>query len=221
MKKQFVPFKQPRVLNSVEMHEQAAQFYEHIKTRRSIREFATVDVEQVVIDDCIRAAGTAPSGANQQPWHFVVVRDPAKKQEIRTAAEIEEKNFYDGRAGNTWLETLEPLGTDANKPFLEDAPVLIAIFEKKYHVDESGEKVKHYYAKESVGIATGILITALHQAGLVTLTHTPSPMNFLANILDRPEGERPFLLLVVGHPAEGVSVPDISKKPLEEISSQF
>lgn len=221
MKNQFVPFKQTRVLNTAQMIESAAQFYEHMKTRRSIREFASIDVEQVVIDNCIRAAGTAPSGANQQPWHFAVVRDAAKKREIRTAAEIEEENFYAGRAGVTWLETLEPLGTNANKPFLEEAPVLIAIFEQKYHVDESGEKVKHYYAKESVGIATGILITALHQAGLVTLTHTPSPMNFLAQILERPEGERPFLLLVVGHPAEGVEVPDISKKALANISSQF
>jgi nitroreductase len=165
------------------------------------------------------AAGSAPSGANQQPWHFAIVRSPEIKKRIREAAEAEEKEFYAGRAGDVWLDTLAPLGTDANKPFLEEAPILIAIFEKKYEVDASGRKKKNYYAKESTGIATGVLITALHQSGLATLTHTPSPMNFLTKVLNRPEGERPFLLLVVGHPAPDAMVPDIQKKSFTEISS--
>ncbi len=220
MKRKFIPFNRPLELNDDEMIQCSSQFYEHLKSRRTIREFKTKDVPQQVIDDCLRTAGTAPSGANQQPWHFVVIRDPSIKQQIRAAAEEEERNFYAGRAGTTWLDTLVPLGTDANKPFLEEAPVLIAIFEQKFRVNQAGKKVKHYYAKESVGIATGMLITALHQVGLATLTHTPSPMNFLTKILERPSGERPFLLLVVGHPADGVEVPNIVKRDLKDISSQ-
>jgi len=203
------------------MLRRSAKFYEFMKSRRTIRDFSNEEVPQEVIDTCLKTAGTAPSGANQQPWHFVVIRDSSIKTQIRNAAEEEERIFYEGRAGDTWLEALEPLGTDADKPFLEDAPVLIAIFEQKFALTDQGDKIKHYYAKESVGIATGMLISALHNVGLATLTHTPSPMNFLTKILNRPEGEKPFLLLVVGHPAEGVEVPDIEKKHLKDISSQF
>jgi nitroreductase len=192
-----------------------------IRNRRTIRDFSSKPISQSVIDNCIRSAGSAPSGANQQPRHFVVVSDPAKKREIRLAAEKEERDFYAGRAGEVWLDTLAPLGTDANKPFLEKAPVLIAIFEQKYRFEGQTEKVKHYYSKESTGIATGILITALHQAGLCTLTHTPSPMNFLNKLLSRPEGERPFLLLVVGYPAQEAKVPDIKRKSLDQIRTRI
>ena len=221
MTKKFIPFKKPIELTDAEMLERSAEFYKFMKSRRTVREFSDQAVPQQLIDDCIMTAGTAPSGANQQPWHFVIVRDPSIKSQIRAAAEEEERNFYAGRAGDTWLETLAPLGTDAHKPFLENAPVLIAIFEQKYSINAQGDKIKHYYARESVGIATGMLITALHNIGLVTLTHTPSPMNFLTKILKRPAGERPFLLLVVGHPAQGVKVPDIDKKELTDIASQF
>ena len=203
------------------MKHRSANFFDLVSKRRTVREFSSEAVHPEVIDNCIRSAGRAPSGANQQPWHFVVIRDPEIKKNIREAAEEEEAKFYAGRAGDTWLETLEPLGTDANKPFLEKAPLLIAIFEEKYHEDEMGAKVKHYYSKESVGIATGMLITALHHAGLATLTHTPSPMNFLSTILKRPEGQKPFLLLVVGHPAEGTLVPDIRKKSLSQIRTEY
>jgi len=221
MKNKFIPFTKPIELSDADMLRRSAEYYIFMKSRRTIRNFSDEEVPQEVIDNCLLTASTAPSGANQQPWHFVVVRDASIKSKIRKSAEEEERNFYAGRAGNTWLEALEPLGTDAHKPFLERAPVLIAIFEQKYSVNEQGDKKKHYYAKESVGIATGMLIAALHHAGLVTLTHTPSPMNFLTKILKRPDGERPFLLLVVGHPAMGVEVPDIKKKDLNDISSQF
>jgi len=167
----------------------------------------------------LRIAGTAPSGANMQPWHFVVVTDSKIKKEIREGAEKEEREFYGGKAPEDWLDALEPFGTDAYKPFLEKAPVLIAIFEKKYDLDENGKKIKHYYTKESVGLAAGFLITAIHLSGLVSLTHTPSPMNFLNKILNRPSYEKPFLILVVGHPADDAVVPNISKKTLEKIST--
>lgn len=189
------------------------------KRRRTVRDFSNRPVPREIIEDCIRAAGTAPNGANKQPWHFTVVRDPKVKKEIREAAEEEEQEFYERRATNEWLEALAPLGTDASKPFLEEAPYLIAIFSQSYGLKENGEKETHYYVKESVGIATGMLITAIHNAGLVSLTHTPSPMGFLNEILDRPDNERPFLLLVVGYPKEDVKVPDISKKSLDEIAS--
>lgn len=221
MKDQFIPYADFARLSPDEMQKVSANFCERMKTRRTIREFSSESIPDNVIDNCIRAAGSAPSGANQQPWHFVVVKSADKKREIREAAEKEEREFYAGRAGDIWLDTLAPLGTDAEKPFLEAAPALIAIFEQKYHIDEKGDKVKHYYSKESTGIATGLLITALHQAGLCTLTHTPSPMNFLAEILERPQGERPFLLLVVGFPAEGVMVPDISRKVLDDIRTNI
>ncbi|MBT3253824.1 MAG: nitroreductase family protein [Candidatus Marinimicrobia bacterium] len=221
MTKKFIPFNKAIDLTHTEMLQRSAEFYEFMKSRRTIREFSTEEVSQEVIDNCLKTAGTAPSGANQQPWHFVIIRDSSIKAQIREAAEEEERNFYAGRAGDTWLEALEPLGTDADKPFLEKAPILIAIFEQKYTLNDQGDKVKHYYAKESVGIATGVLISALHNVGLATLTHTPSPMNFLTKILKRPEGEKPFLLLVVGYPAEGVEVPNIDKKKLTDISSHF
>ena len=189
--------------------------------RRSVRTFSTDPVPESVIMDCVRAACTAPSGANCQPWHFVVVSDPAKKRDIRLAAEAEERAFYDRRASQVWLDALVPLGTDAEKPFLEFAPYFIAIFQERFAQDETGEKTKNYYAPESVGIATGILIGALHQAGLACLTHTPSPMGFLQSALGRPVNERPFLLLVVGYPAEGAVVPDISRKPFNQVVTQI
>ncbi|MBT5010735.1 MAG: nitroreductase family protein [Gammaproteobacteria bacterium] len=189
--------------------------------RRSVRTFSTDPVPESIIMDCVRAACTAPSGANCQPWHFVVVSDPAKKRDIRLAAEAEERAFYDQRASQVWLDALAPLGTDAEKPFLEVAPYLIAIFQERFAQDETGEKTKNYYAPESVGIATGILIGALHQAGLACLTHTPSPMGFLQSALGRPVNERPFLLLVVGYPAEGAVVPDISRKPFNQVVTQI
>jgi nitroreductase len=186
-----------------------------------VRDFSNRAVPRNVIEACIAAAGTAPSGANQQPWHFVAVSDAAIKHQIKVAAEEEERAFYGGRASEEWLSALEPLGTDAQKPFLVTAPWLIAIFGESYGVAEDGSQVKHYYVQESVGIATGVLITALHHAGLATLTHTPSPMGFLNTILGRPSYERPFLLLVAGYPEVGAQVPDIARKPLGGISSFF
>jgi nitroreductase len=176
-------------------------------------------VAREVIEQCLLVAGSAPSGANLQPWHFVVVSDASVKRRIREAAEAEEREFYAQRAPQEWLDALAPLGTDADKPFLETAPYLIAIFSQSYGVLPDGRKVKNYYVQESVGIATGMLITALHHAGLVSLTHTPSPMGFLNAILDRPANEKPFLLLVAGHPAPGAQVPNIGRKPLGEIAS--
>lgn len=201
------------------MAQRAAFFYAEMKTRRTVRDFSDRPVAREVIEDCLRAAGTAPSGANMQPWHFAVVSDPAVKREIRMAAEVEEQLFYEHRAPAEWLAALAALGTDAKKPFLEKAPWLIAIFAQPFRLQEDGTRMKHYYATESVGIATGMLITALHHAGLATLTHTPSPMGFLNSILGRPMYEKPFLLLVVGFPAEGAQVPDIARKALPEISS--
>ena len=184
-----------------------------------MREFSERPVPREIIEDCIMAAGTAPNGANMQPWHFVVIEDENVKKKIRAAAEEEEKEFYEKRASEEWLKALAPLGTDEKKPFLEEAPYLIAIFAEKYGLTENGDKVLNYYVKESVGIATGMLITAIHHAGLASLTHTPSPMGFLNDILERPSNETPFLLLVVGYPKEEVKVPDITKKPLEEIAT--
>lgn len=201
------------------MQQQAREFYQLMSKRRSVRDFSDQPVPASVLEDAILAAGTAPSGANMQPWHFVVVQDSEVKQKIREAAEIEERELYENRASEEWLDALAPLGTDANKPFLETAPALIAIFLKKITIDEQGEKHKNYYTSESVGIATGMLITALHNAGLATLTHTPSPMKFLSQILERPSHERPFLLLVTGYPAAGTLVPDIKRLPLDKIAT--
>ena len=201
------------------MKRRAAEFYDDIRRRRTVRQFSTRAVPREVIDDCLRAAGTAPSGANIQPWHFVVVSDPAIKRTIRVEAEKEEHEFYHHKAPQEWLDALAPLGTDEHKPFLADAPYLIVIFAESYGVLPDGRKVKHYYAQESVGIATGLLIAAVHHAGLVSLTHTPSPMGFLNEILGRPAHERPFLLLVAGYPEKAARVPRIARKPLEAIAT--
>ncbi len=199
------------------MLERAEAFRDQLATRRTVRDFSSRPVPPAVIRACVEAAGQAPSGANRQPWRFEIVGDPAVKRAIREAAEEEEKAFYAGRAGERWLNDLQPLGTGWRKPFLETAPWLIAVFEQRHGVDECGERVAHYYAKESVGLACGFLIAALHDAGLATLTHTPSPMGFLNRILGRPERERPFLLLVVGHAAADARVPRIGRKPPDEI----
>lgn len=203
-----------------EIHVRAHAFYEEIKTRHTVRHFTDRAVSREVIETCLLAAGTAPSGANQQPWHFAAVGDPALKREIRLAAEKEEQEFYAGRAGAEWLSALEPIGTDANKPFLETAPWLITIFGQRKTV-ENGNAYKNYYVPESIGIATGFLIAALHHAGLATLTHTPNPMSFLNKVLGRPDWEKPYILLVVGHPAPDATIPlhATMKKPLEQIAS--
>ena len=202
-----------------EMKQRTTSFRKEMQRRRTIRHFSDRPVPREIIEECLMAAGTAPNGANLQPWHFVVVSDPKVKHEIRVAAEEEEKEFYDRRAPQEWLEALAPLGTDANKPFLETAPYLIAIFGKNHSELYDGHKVKNYYVNESVGIATGMLITAIHNAGLVSLTHTPSPMGFLNKILNVDSDAKPFLLLVTGYPAKDAEVPIIQKKSLEEIAT--
>jgi nitroreductase len=202
-----------------EMRNRLANFYEDVDRRRTVREFSDRPVPRDIIETALRAAGTAPSGANLQPWHFVVISGAETKKRIRAAAEIEEKEFYEHRASEEWLAALEPLGTDTRKPFLETAPYLIAVFLQKFGHLPDGRKVKHYYPVESTGLAAGILITALHAAGLSCLTHTPSPMGFLNEILGRPKSERPFLLLVTGYPAEDAKVPDIGRKELDEFVS--
>ena len=215
----FVPLPAARSFGAAEMIERASQFRDAVQRRRTVRHFSPEPVSRDVIEHCLGAAGSAPSGANLQPWHFVVVTNPDLKRRIREGAEEEEREFYNGRAPQEWLDALAPLGTDDRKPFLETAPFLIAIFAESYGLLPDGRKVKNYYVQESVGIATGILITALHHAGLVSLTHTPSPMGFLNDILGRPANERPFLLLVVGLPADGALVPDIGQKPLDAIAT--
>ena len=205
--------------SAAEMKTRAQSFYEFMRNRRTVRDFSERPVPREAVEYCIRTAGTAPNGANMQPWHFVVVEDPATKRAIREGAEVEEQKFYERRASAEWLEALAPLGTNAEKPFLESAPCLIAIFAQSYGIDEEGNRVTHYYVQESVGIATGMLIAAIHNAGMVSLTHTPSPMGFLNDILGRPQNERPFLILVVGYPAEDAQVPEITKKSFAEIAS--
>ena len=214
----FTPLVTYREYPTDEMKRRAREFYESANRRRTVRAFSDRPVPHEVIADCIRTAGTAPSGAHQQPWRFVVVSDPALKHRIRIGAEKEELEFYTHRAPPEWLAALAPLGTDEDKAFLDVAPLLIIVFAVSHGITASGVKMKHYYAQESVGIATGLLISALHHAGLATLTHTPSPMGFLNELLDRPSNERPFLNLVVGFPADGASVPDITRKSLEEIA---
>ncbi len=207
-------------LSAEDTSTRAAQFATRVARRRTVRDFAPDPVPRAVIESCLSAAGTAPSGANQQPWHFVAIGpDAALRHRIRVAAEAEEREFYEKRAPKEWLEALAPLGTDPRKPFLETAPWLIAIFVRAHAVAPGGGVIKHYYATESVGIATGILITAVHEAGLASLTHTPSPMGFLNTLLGRPANERPFLLLVVGYPAPGAHVPDITRQPLDAIAT--
>ena len=218
-KPEYIPLETYQEYPQPEMVERATTFYQEIRRRRTVRDFSDRPVPREVIDQCILAAGTAPNGANLQPWHFAVVGDPAIKSEIRAAAEKEEQEFYDGRAPQEWLDALSHLGTDMHKPFLETAPYLIVVFSKAHDVREDGSKVKHYYVSESVGIATGFLIAGLHHAGMATLTHTPSPMKFLNKILGRPSNERPFVLLVVGYPADGAKVPTIEKKALNQTTT--
>ena len=215
----FIPLAQYREYPVDEMQRRAAAFYAEMNRRRTVRDFADRPVPRDVIENCLRAANTAPSGANKQPWHFVVVSDPAVKRQIREAAEAEEREFYARRATAEWLDDLAALGTGWQKPFLETAPYLIAIFAQSTSRGPDGEKLKNYYVSESVGLATGLLIAAIHHAGLVSLTHTPSPMHFLSTILGRPDNERPFLLLVVGYPAADARVPDIQRKPLDAIAT--
>jgi nitroreductase len=215
----FVPLANYREFPEEEMKRRAAAFYTDMQRRRTVRDFSDQPVPRKIIEDCLRAAMTAPSGANMQPWHFVVVSDAAMKRRIREAAEANERELYRKRASQEWLKALAPLGTGEEKPFLEIAPYLIAIFVQRYGLSPDGSKIKHYYARESVGIATGMLITAIHHAGLASLTYTPSPMGFLNDILGRPANEKPFLLLVVGYPAADAAVPDQHRKSLQEIAS--
>jgi iodotyrosine deiodinase len=202
-----------------EVEQRAQDFYETIRRRRTVRAFSDRAVPRDVIENALRAAGSAPSGANMQPWHFVAIANPGIKARIRIAAEIEEKALYEHRAGKEWLKALAPLGTDEHKPFLEVAPWLIAVFLKRFTVDADGERRKNYYTAESVGIACGFLLAALHWSGLATLTHTPSPMKFLGEVLERPDHERAYMLIVAGYPAEDAMVPAIKRQPLEAIAS--
>ena len=208
-------------LSPDEMLAVSRQFCADISRRRTVRHFSDKPVEREIIDNSVRAAASAPSGANKQPWHFAIVSNPEIKRKIRIAAEQEEREFYGGRAPQAWLDDLEVFETDENKPFLETAPYLIAVFLQRNTVDKDGTIHKNYYMPESVGIATGVLLTALHLSGLATLTHTPSPMKFLNQILDRPKNEKPFVLIVVGHPIDDVTVPDIERKPFDEVASSF
>ncbi len=202
-----------------EMEERAHAFYDEMRLRRTVRDFAPTAVPRSVIENAIRAAGTAPSGAHKQPWHFAAVESADVKAKIRAAAEEEERAFYGGRASQEWLDDLTPFATDAHKPFLETAPWLIAVFARPFDLDADGERHKNYYVSESVGIACGLLIAALHHAGLATLTHTPSPMKFLGDALGRPSHERAIVLIVAGYPADGARVPDLDRKPLDDIAS--
>lgn len=203
-----------------EMIARAREFHAHVLKRRTVRDFDSREIPDEVIEMALRTAASAPSGANQQPWRFVVVKDAATKSKIRAAAEAEEREFYAHRATREWLDALAALGTDEHKPFLEQAPVLIPIFLQRYGIDAQGKRIKNYYMPESVGIATGFLIAALHYAGVATLTHTPSPMRFLNEILGRPSNERPFLLLVAGYPKPDCEVPDIERLAFEEVVSR-
>ena len=212
----FISYSRPEITDQ-SLSEAALSFYNQLDERRSCRDFSDRAVSKSVIESVIKTAASAPSGAHKQPWTFVAVANPVLKKKIRAAAEIEEREFYENRATEEWLKDLEPIGTDWRKPFLETAPWLIIVFKKTYNV-EDGQKTKNYYVQESVGIACGFLITAIHQAGLVTLTHTPSPMNFLAEILERPENEKPFLLLPVGYAAADAKVPNLERKPLDEVA---
>jgi iodotyrosine deiodinase len=218
----FIPLEFER-LSGEEQRRRAVEFEARLRTRRTVRQFSSEPVPLELIETAIRIAGRAPSGANQQPWRFVVVSNPAIKRQIREAAEAEERTNYESRFPDEWLQALAPLGTDWHKEFLETAPYLIAVFREDYGVEHaengSTEKVKHYYVMESVGIACGFLLAALHWMGLATLTHTPSPMGFLSRILNRPPNEKPYLLIPVGYPATDAEVPDISKKTLRDIMS--
>lgn len=215
----FIPFEGSNYTEQ-ETRERSRQFYEFMNKRRTLRDFSDKEVPKAVIENIIMTASTAPSGAHKQPWTFCAVSDPAVKSEIRKAAEEEEYTNYHGRMSDDWLRDLAPLGTDWHKPFLEIAPWLIVVFKKAYDL-EDGEQRKNYYVNESVGLATGILLAAIHNAGLVALTHTPSPMNFLQKILKRPDNERPFLLIPVGYPAAGAQVPDLKRKTAGQVLVYF
>lgn len=214
-----VPLPDRSDLSDTQMRQAAAEFYGRMRKRHTVRQFSSRPVSGAVIADCVRSAGTAPSGANHQPWHFVAICDPQIKHRIREAAEAEEKKFYAGGAGEEWLQALEPIGTDHSKPHLDIAPWLIVVFAQRFGEFDDGTRYKNYYVPESVGIATGFLIAALHHAGLTALTHTPNPMRFLNRQLDRPESEKPVMILAVGHPAEDATVPAVAKikKPLDQI----
>ena len=203
-----------------EVIKRSQEFFKWLDKRRTVREFSDKPVPKEVIDNIIRSASTAPSGAHKQPWTFCVVEDPEIKKKIREAAEKEEYESYNKRMSDEWLTALQPLGTDWNKPFLEISPYLIIVFKKAYDLEE-GEKKNNYYVNESVGLASGFLLAAIHNAGLVALTHTPSPMNFLTKILDRPDNERPFLLIPVGYPTDETWVPDLKRKDLDEIAKYY
>jgi iodotyrosine deiodinase len=215
----FIPFKNYSKYSEGEMNKRSEDFFDLVNSRRTIRNFSNKKVPRVIIENCVRAAGTAPSGANLQPWHFVIIGNSKVKKEIRIAAEKEEHEFYKNRAPEEWLNALKVLGTDEKKPFLETAPYLIAVFSKSYEINDKGVKTKNYYPLESTGIACGLLITAIHYSGLAALTHTPSPMKFLNKILKRPVNEKPFLILVVGYPADDAKVPDIKRKSFQIISN--
>jgi iodotyrosine deiodinase len=214
----FVPLTSYREYPVAEMVQRSREFADELKRRRSVRQFSDRPVPRAVIEACLEAAGSAPSGAHQQPWHFVVVSDPGTKRAIRRAAEAAEAEFY-ATAPAEWLAALAPLGTDAHKPYLETAPYLIAVFAERYGVGPAGERRTHYYVMESVGIATGLLIAALHHAGLATLTHTPNPMAFLSELLHRPANEKAVMMVVTGYPAANARVPDIQRKPLADIAT--
>ena len=221
MKFETIKFKQKR-LSLKEISKRSKNFYNLFKKRRSIRNFDKIKINDEIIKNAILSAGSAPNGANLQPWHFTIIKDKVIKKQIRKAAEKEEKKFYSFKAPLTWLEALKPLGTNSNKKFLENAPVLIIIFEKKFTIKEN-KKIKNYYIKESVGIATGILISCLHYSGLCMLTHTPSPMGFLNKLLNRPNNEKPFIILVVGYAGKNCKTPKFAaqKKNIEEITTWF
>jgi len=210
-------------MSDAEMQEAASDFLAFMRRRHTVRDYDRRPVPAAIIRDCIAAAGTAPSGANHQPWHFAAISNPSMKKRIREAAEREEQDFYAGGAGEEWLKALEPIGTDASKPHLEDAPWLVVVFAQRYGEFDDGTRYKNYYVPESVGIATGFLLAALHHAGLVSLTHTPNPMSFLNEMLGRPKSEKPVMIVAVGHPAEDATVPAVAKlkKPLDEILTEF
>ena len=204
-----------------EMLSRAHDFYTDMNRRRSVREFSEREVPREIVETAVLTAGTAPSGAHKQPWTFALVADPEIKQKVREAAEVEEHENYQRRMPESWLKDLEPLGTDEHKPFLTACPWIIVVFAQAWGTDESGAKTKHYYVNESVGIATGMLLAALHRSGLATLTHTPSPMGFLHKILGRPDNERAYMLIALGYPERGCTVPDLQRKPLEQIVVEF
>jgi iodotyrosine deiodinase len=216
----FIPYKKEE-FSTQEMLKRSVSFYTWLDQRRSVRDFSSREIDEEVIDNILLSASTAPSGAHKQPWTFCVVRNPKIKSEIRKAAEAEEKESYSGRMTKEWLEDLAPLGTNWEKEFLEIAPVLIVVFKRSYEYNADGTKRNNYYVTESLGLACGFLLAAIHNAGLVALTHTPSPMNFLSKILDRPDNEKPFLLIPVGYPSENATVPDLKRKSIEEIVVKY